>query len=217
MSPDLPTTLAGAFAAGLLASLHCAAMCGPLACAACRVQGGNCASSAPPVWYHAGRLISYTTTGALAGAFGATLLSFRGGHWLIWAGAAAVLACVFLLTRPGTQPFPTRFGRKHGPLLIGLLTAGLPCAPLYLMFAVCAISGNPVRGAGLALSFALGTVPLLYLAQQQWGRLQRFALHRPLGRILHAGLVAVTFGVVLWRVSAGSLHPGSCCSLAPLP
>jgi sulfite exporter TauE/SafE len=85
------------------------------------------------------------------------------------------------------------------------------------MFAVCAISGNPVRGAGLALSFALGTVPLLYLAQQQWGRLQRFALHRPLGRILHAGLVAVTFGVVLWRVSAGSLHPGSCCSLAPLP
>ena len=213
MSPEFPSTLAGAFGAGLLASIHCAAMCGPLACAACQVKGNCSSSTAPAAWYQAGRLFSYTTIGGLAGAFGATLLALRSGHWLIWIGAAAVLACVFILAHAGG----TRFRHRHGPLLIGLLTAGLPCAPLYLMFAVCAISGSPARGAGLALSFGLGTVPLLYLAQQQWGRLQRFSVNQPFARVLHTGLVALVFGVVLWRVYAGSLNPASCCSVPHLP
>ncbi len=217
ITTELPTTLAGAFVAGLLASVHCAAMCGPLACAACRVRGGCASSQAPAVWYQAGRMLSYTVTGGLAGAFGATLLSFRGGPWVIWLGAALVIAAVFLLSRGGERALPGRFGGQHGPLLIGLLTAGLPCGALYLMFAVCAISGSPVRGAALALSFALGTVPLLYFAQQQWGRLQRFALHRPIGRFLHASLMLVTVGLVLWRVHAGSGDHGACCSFVPAP
>lgn len=214
MISELPTTLAGAFLSGLLASVHCAAMCGPLACAACRVRGG-CSSQSPAVWYQTGRLLSYTVVGALAGAFGATLLTLRGGPWVIWAGGALVLLCIVLLARTGNRAFTGRFGRQQGPLIIGLLTAGLPCAALYLMFAVCAISGSPVRGAALALAFALGTVPLLYVAQHQWGRLQTFALHRPIGRFLHASLLFVTVGLVLWRLQAGALQSGICCSIIP--
>jgi sulfite exporter TauE/SafE len=218
MNPDptLAGTVLGAFLAGLAASLHCAAMCGPLACAACRKSGAcGTAASSPAASYHAGRFLSYTSLGAVAGAFGYAVIAWKTSlPWLPWAGGAALLV---LLAAFGTGRvrLPVRFGTVGGPALVGVMTPALPCAPLYLMFAGCAVSGSPVKGAALALAFALGTVPLLLLAQQQWGRFQAWAGIRR-ATWLQRGLLFAALAVVLWRSYAAGMG-APCCHLSSHP
>src|SRR5690606_31858572 len=70
--PTLQTPLAG-FAAGLVTSIHCVGMCGPLACALLpRNDTGTTAGSRQKAIavYHFSRLFSYTGIGAIAGAAG---------------------------------------------------------------------------------------------------------------------------------------------------
>src|SRR5688572_20382934 len=69
MDASLLTTPLAAFAAGMATSLHCAAMCGPLACAV----------GCKPANYHLSRLISYTLAGALLGGVGWTIRGYFDG------------------------------------------------------------------------------------------------------------------------------------------
>ncbi|MBC8009081.1 MAG: sulfite exporter TauE/SafE family protein, partial [Burkholderiales bacterium] len=69
------STPAAAFVAGLVTSLHCAGMCGPLAC----LLGGTSSASAKASAdastvqsvYHGARLLGYATLGAAAAGLGA--------------------------------------------------------------------------------------------------------------------------------------------------
>src|SRR4051812_2021681 len=91
--PPMPTidSTAGAFVAGLVTSVHCAGMCGPLACA--WLVGGNKPSH--PVrdtsLYHAARISSYALVGTAAGALG--ILPLRWFHH----GAGMVLPWMLVL------------------------------------------------------------------------------------------------------------------------
>src|SRR3954451_20433089 len=81
-------TPAAALAAGLAASLHCAAMCGPLACPM-RVR---------PLEYHASRFASYTIAGAFCGALGSSVVEiFQGDtmRFVPWVLAAVLLMLAF--------------------------------------------------------------------------------------------------------------------------
>ena len=61
-----------ALVAGLITSVHCVAMCGPLACAWGRPQQWR----VPVEWllltYHGSKLIAYCLVGAIAGALSAS-------------------------------------------------------------------------------------------------------------------------------------------------
>src|SRR5690606_13450757 len=59
------STPAAALVAGLVTSLHCAGMCGPLACLVAPTRGAAAAGSAPTasVVYHVSRLAGYTLLG----------------------------------------------------------------------------------------------------------------------------------------------------------
>ena len=57
--------------------------------------------------------------------------------------------------------------------VLGLSTPFLPCGPLYAVFAVALFSGSFLNGAKLMAIFALGTMPLYWLLQSQYFRLQR--------------------------------------------
>src|SRR6185369_14461561 len=84
MSPSLAMPVA-ALVAGLATSLHCAVMCGPLACAL-RVR---------PLEYHASRFVSYTLAGTLCGAAGQTVAAFLQGstaRLVPWAFVLVLLA-----------------------------------------------------------------------------------------------------------------------------
>src|SRR6478735_8909254 len=96
MNAAIATPMA-AFAAGLATSLHCAGMCGPLACAV----------GTKPLRYHLSRLISYPLAGALCGALGQTVVAiFRSTPLRIapWVMAIVLLGIALGLEKRIPQP-----------------------------------------------------------------------------------------------------------------
>lgn len=185
-------TTVGALIAGLVTSVHCVGMCGPIACGLTSMPSTETQRLLAMTSYHGARLFSYGIIGALCGALGQQPLK-----WFFDSSAALlpwVLVLVFLifgfglekkLPRPPallkwTAKLRFRLGRLspvRSGLALGILTPLLPCGPLYLLFGAALLSGSAIRGAEFALAFGLGTVPLLWLAQQQLRRLgKRFNL-----------------------------------------
>jgi sulfite exporter TauE/SafE len=201
MEGSIATPLA-ALIAGLATSLHCTAMCGPLACAL-RVR---------PWEYHLTRLVSYTLAGALCGALGQGIAAFLQGNaarFVPWLFALVLILLAFGLEKRIPQPrFVARLAfraRIHRSL--GWLSPLLPCGPLWLMFGVAALTGNWQMGALHLAAFALGTIPipLILLAQAQ--RMQRRfspAVVRWTQRTMALGAAAL----LIWR-TALPLH--ECC------
>lgn len=98
--------------------------------------------------------------------------------------------------------------------LLGLATPLLPCGPLYMMLLLASANGSATRGAGFAVAFGLGTLPLLFLAQTQLhllgGRLQPTTMRK-----VQRGLALVTGLILAWRLrdtlDFGSTAAASCC------
>jgi uncharacterized protein len=226
---DIDTTTA-AFVAGLVTSLHCLGMCGPLACSWAVARGGNSSFLRDTAIYHATRLLAYTLVGALAGALGVAPLSWfqsRGGALLPW-----LLVVVFLLVGLGADawmPRPAALSRLTARLrlkaltlgsaaraaLIGTATPLLPCGPLYMMFALALANGSALRGAEFSAAFGMGTLPLLALGQTQLHRLGIVLTPAAL-KHLQRGLALLAALVMAWRLR-GTLtgeEPGCCCHSA---
>ncbi len=182
---------AAALAAGAITSLHCLGMCGPLLCVACSKGGCGADKNAAGAWtapaYHGGRLVSYAAAGALAGLLGRALAPIFSGwlpHALPWAFALLFAVVALGLDQKLTAPLASSglWSRQFAAIfklppftragMLGLASPLLPCGPLYMVIGVAALSAGPGSGALLVGAFALGTVPLLWLAQAQWFRIQ---------------------------------------------
>lgn len=208
-------TTAGAFVAGLVTSLHCVGMCGPLACAWATGRGG--ASSGflrNTAAYHACKLVSYALVGAIAGAVGTLPVRlFQHGPgllvpWLMVAMFAFValglerwLPKPLFLTRPmaRVRGWAANRGGLARASLLGMATPLLPCGPLYLMFGLALANGSALRGAEFAAAFGLGTLPLLLLAQSQL-RLLNLRLTPVQMQRLQRGLALCATLVMVWRL-----------------
>ncbi|MBT8037034.1 MAG: sulfite exporter TauE/SafE family protein [Verrucomicrobiae bacterium] len=180
-------TPALAFFAGALTSIHCAGMCGPIACSLTALKKDESSRYGAAVFYHGGRLISYTTIGAMLGTVGAKPLEFfhhSSMSFLPWILVGVFIAIALGLEKKIPRPaFLNRWMARlrfralkisatRGALVMGLATPLLPCAPLYIFFAVCLATGSTVKGAEFALAFGLGTVPLLWATQLGMQKLQ---------------------------------------------
>jgi uncharacterized protein len=187
--------------AGLMATPHCAGMCGGFATACGRPRGG--------LWaWHAGRLSTYALLGALAGLAGASL---PGPAWfpalvsgVLLAWFAGALAGVFpqpaaslpgvaragraLLARPG---LPARF-------LFGSVTGLLPCGMVYAALALAVAAANPLVSAAAMVAFGAATVPGLTVLSLG---VQRFAVRSIWSR---RALAAVILAMGLWSVAVRS-------------
>jgi sulfite exporter TauE/SafE len=205
-------TSAAAFLAGLVTSVHCVGMCGPLSCSWAVKPGEGFARNT--ALYHGGRLLAYSLAGALAGAMGVMPL-----RW-VQSGAGLVLPWLMVLAfvlvgigvdrylpKPGFLSKPLRWLQLRAfqlrpPLragLLGLATPLLPCGPLYVMLGLAMANGSAVRGAEFAGAFGLGTLPLLWIAQGQlhWlgGRLSPVVMRRA-----QRGLALLAAVVMAWRL-----------------
>lgn len=221
--------LSGPFAAllaGLVTSLHCAGMCGPLACTACTSSSRSGPSRQTPAFvYHLTRLSSYAMGGALVGAMGGRLsIVLTGGatRGMTWVFVIFFAAVVLGLDKRFRLPtLPASFGRwftrsqAWGPTgraaTLGLLTPLLPCAPLYLVVAAAALAGSALAGAGLLLAFGLGTVPLLFLVQNRLGWLETKWSPRQRDQ-LRRTLALASIGLLLLR---GTYTASTGCLLPP--
>jgi sulfite exporter TauE/SafE len=205
---------AAAFVAGLVTSLHCAGMCGPLACVIVPGPGSRRDAQTTSTVYHLGRLASYGTLGAIAGATGRLpLAGLPSGvlRFLPWALVALFVGLALRLDRhlPKLRALSAASWRLAGrlrhrspiatALTLGLATPALPCGPLYFLLALALLSGSAARGAGFMVAFGLGTVPLLWVAQLQFGRL-RAALSTPWSNRLRLALALSAATVVVWRL-----------------
>jgi len=202
MDINAVATPLAAVVAGAVTSVHCVAMCGPLACAV----------RAKPFEYHAGRFISYSLAGALCGALGqsvALLLKGSVAHFAPWALAAVLLLVGLGLEKKLPQPrwFAALLFRLRLRRSLGLLTPLLPCGPLWLMFGVAVVAGSWWRGAVLLAAFSIGTIPLYLLAQLQFVRLQG-ALSPNALRWTQQSLALCSAALLIWRATI-PIH-GSC-------
>lgn len=213
---------AAAFVAGLVTSLHCAGMCGPLACTLMPMPGDRSDPQAVSSVYHLTRLTSYAVLGALAGGIGRlplALLQQGWVRWLPWVLVGFFLGLAFRWDRYLPKPrFLARFSlrlnqwlrgrsRLEAAAAVGLATPLLPCGPLYFLIGLALLSGSALRGVEFMLAFGLGTVPLLWLAQSQFQWVRRKLSPLWINR-LRLTLALTTALVIGWRLRGTLGLPG---------
>lgn len=203
-----------AFVAGLVTSLHCAGMCGPLACSLMPVKGDRSDARTVSTVYHLSRLTGYAVLGAVAGGLGRAPLTWISQSALRWLPWVMVLFFVALALRWDRHlPKLAALGRltfrlqgwlrgrsrTQAAAALGFATPLLPCGPLYFLVTLALLSGSALRGVEFMLAFGLGTVPLLWLAQSQfhWVRVKLSPLWLGRARITLALATAVVIG---WRL-----------------
>lgn len=215
-----------AFVAGLVTSLHCAGMCGPLACSLMPVRGAAGQPTADPqvvsTVYHVTRLAGYATVGALAGGIGRAPLmwmSHSALRWLPWLLVLFFIGLAFRWDRYlpkiaalgrltwRLQGWTRGRSRVSAAAAMGFATPLLPCGPLYFVAALALMAGSAVRGAELMLAFGLGTVPLLWLAQTQFHWVRRKLSPLWLNRT-RVALALVTAALISWRLRGTLGLPG---------
>lgn len=227
------TPLAG-FIAGLVTSIHCLGMCGPLACAILPRRDGAAVSPQGSIaLYHGSRIASYTLVGILAGALGGTignLFSVGFARALPWAFVALFVIFLFGWEKripkiPGLSALYFRLRLKASrtkppvlALMLGTFTPFLPCAPLYLLFGVSILTGSALAGGQMMAAFALGTLGPMWLLQSQFIRWQARLSPITMRRI-QQGLALVSIFLITWRAlstgeaSTDGLPTAACCPL----
>jgi sulfite exporter TauE/SafE len=163
---SISITMYLAFLTGLLGSLHCLGMCGPLVMA---LPGKTWQIG---LRYQAGRLLTYSLLGGLLGFLGKGLeLAFT---QLLLAIATGLLIWSWLLV--GHAPL-SRFGlgswqkwlrqrftpfmRQKNMFMLGVLNGLLPCGLIYLALAGAIYTASFTEGAFYMLAFGTGTLPAL--------------------------------------------------------
>jgi sulfite exporter TauE/SafE len=206
---------AAIFLVGLLGGTHCVGMCGGIVGALSVQTPGGRAGWQLHLAYNVGRILSYTTAGALVGAVGglglafgpvaktqlvfyvlASLMLVALGFYLMGFTKSLAFAerlgqGVWTRVQPVTRRFlPARSAAQALPL--GMLWGWLPCGLVYSVLATALVTGSAVRGALAMLVFGLGTLPNLLLAGILFSRFRRFA-QAPLARAI-SGLLVMGFG-----------------------
>ncbi len=132
----------------------------------------------PSISFNAGRLVSFALFGLILGAIGSVL------QFSLTVGAIVTIAVSVLMIILGLQMLgfnwayslqprlPKSLSRiiignqdttlRRGPFAVGFLTFFLPCGFTITAQSLAVASGDPIRGMGILLAFALGTlIPLM--------------------------------------------------------
>lgn len=211
---DAVHTTLGALVVGLVTSVHCVGMCGPIACGLAAMPASERERMLAATAYHGSRLTSYAVVGAICGAVGKQPLQWVFHSPVVifpWILVAVFLTFAFSREKKLPKPaFLLKYAARYrfktarmtpirSGLALGFLTPLLPCGPLYLLFGASLLSGSGWRGAEFAFAFGLGTVPLLWLAQAR--------LHRFINRVspitmtrIQRGLALTAALVMMWRL-----------------
>jgi sulfite exporter TauE/SafE len=167
-----------AFMMGLLGSLHCIGMCGPLALA---LPVGNLENKIlARLLYNSGRIVTYSLAGFIFGLFGKGL-AIAGLQQIISIGLGIIILLSLFVNSRLFQKFSSAsfiykfagnlkislkkiFVISSYPAMlgIGLVNGLLPCGLVYLALAGSLSTGDPFRGGIFMFFFGLGTAPLMF-------------------------------------------------------
>ena len=222
-----------AFALGLLGSLHCAAMCGPLMLALPVPPGGPARFVAGRIIYQLGRIATYCLLGVVAGLVGKSIYLAGFQQWLSIALGLAVLGGFLISKKVALSAPVVRLVAKlklamseqlkrrsfRSLALLGLLNGLLPCGLVYVAVAGAVSRGGLRDGIVYMAAFGLGTLPTM-LGISLSGKLFPLALRLklrsaiPVGVCLLAGLLilrGMALGIPYVSPDLSSATP-SCCA-----
>lgn len=169
--------IASAFGLGLLSSLHCVGMCGPLTLAIPTI-GSEGKGLRNFFLYHLGRIFTYSLLGLLFGALGESIklqstqrtLSIISGAiiLLIWLLPKKYnshkLNPVYYINRYVISAFTHKLKQSglFNYAFLGMLNGLLPCGVVYLAAFSAVALGNPVYSSTFMFVFGLATIPALF-------------------------------------------------------
>lgn len=171
-----------AFMIGLLGSVHCIGMCGPLAFAVPSLKPGMGYLLLDKILYQLGRIFSYCILGVFIGLIGQQIwlsglqqgISVFTGLLIIAAACSRIFkisvgqGSSFLL-KPFNKLFGYALKHKANHLIIGMINGLLPCGFVYLALAGAVNTGSITAAAAYMFWFGLGTAPLMLLATISMG------------------------------------------------
>jgi len=177
---------------GLVGSLHCAQMCGPIVLSYSvsleSLTGSKSVSIASllrnHLAYNSGRILTYSALGAVAGIAGQTIGLIghlaRFSHALVLiTGALMILVGISMFGLVPSQLLGTKLFRIPSTLLqrtrrllsapaainrflLGLTLGFLPCGLIYAALLKAMATGSPLAGAATMFAFGLGTAGALF-------------------------------------------------------
>jgi sulfite exporter TauE/SafE len=171
--------LYSAFVIGLLGSLHCLGMCGPLVLALPIPATNRLQAISGRLIYNLGRILTYALIGLILGTFGESLTFFTSQQKLSVVIGITMLLLIVLPTQlsrqmnglsPLTrvtvnikQQFALQFRKRtySAYFLSGMLNGLLPCGLVYMALAGAVATGDSFSGMLFMALFGLGTLPMM--------------------------------------------------------
>jgi len=167
---------------GIVGSLHCIGMCGPIVVALPLKNQSLLTKVLGAVLYNSGRVATYGLLGVLFGLLGKGIHMAGFQQWTsIILGIVMIISVLFpfvfrekitignllagMASRLIVRLKKLFVSRSYGSLLlIGLLNGLLPCGLVYVAIAGAINSGSVISGSLFMVLFGIGTTPLLLLA-----------------------------------------------------
>ena len=164
---------------GLLGSLHCAGMCGPIALALPFNQENKTLQLTGNVLYQMGRITTYGVIGLLFGFIGRGF-SLAGIQQPLSIALGAIMILIVLLPRMfNTHSTPSIlskfilqikqklgfFLQKRGLFALyttGFLNGFLPCGLVYMALLAALGIGSPLESSFFMIFFGVGTFPMMF-------------------------------------------------------
>lgn len=168
-----------AFMIGLLGSMHCLGMCGPIAFALPVRTGNMYIKTLKYLLYNLGRIMSYAALGLVIGIVGKGLALSGLQQTVSIVTGVFIIATAFLVHNPFkvklldniTQIISSELRsayaiwfRRSGTFslfILGVLNGLLPCGMVYLAMLGALGTGDMYSAALFMASFGLGTIPMM--------------------------------------------------------
>jgi hypothetical protein len=205
-----------AFLMGLVGSVHCAAMCGPLALAVPMAISTRGSAVGSRLTYNAGRLVVYGFLGSLFGLIGKSVV-LAGLQQCLSLGAGLAMAVFLGLGLCGVaNPFKKsslairqifrRFLTERSYLstfILGGANGLLPCGLVYMAGTASLACGGMLESTIFMVVFGLGTLPVMLGIAMYRGRVLQLLARV---RFIPAALIAAAFvalSLILRGISLG--------------
>jgi sulfite exporter TauE/SafE len=212
-----------ALVTGLVTSLHCIGMCGPIAVALPLGKKSWPHRLAGSLTYNLGRTITYAILGAIFGLVGQGIHMAGFHQWAsIIIGILMILSVVFpalLKDKRKVEQFLFGYtGKLIGKFrklfaissfpslfLIGLLNGLLPCGPVYVAIAGALNTGEMVSGIIYMIIFGIGTIPIM-LAIPMLGNIIGTKVRKKFSWIVSVFIVLLGILFILRGLSLGIMY-----------
>lgn len=205
---------------GLVGSLHCAGMCGPIAIALPLAKENWLTKIIGGFLYNFGRILTYGILGALFGLLGRGIKLAGLQQWAsIVIGVIMIVSVLFpVILRQkiklgdiftgyagrltGSFRILFKFHSTGSLLLIGLLNGLLPCGLVYIAIAGAINTNDVVMGIAFMMLFGLGTTPML-LGISVMGSMVSLSLKKRLNKVIPVFIVLLGLLFILRGMSLG--------------